>query len=250
VTTGQYSIWSTDANGNYTGNLYMPGPGNTAAFEALEPSFQQDLNGDGTIGSVIEAVGTTALVRSGSNFLLNPVGSGTGPMLKYQGAAVVAGQFGDYVPIGAEAVSNGYEVAWKNATTGQYSVWSTDTGGNYTGNFYLPGPGNASVFQSLEVSFHQDLNGDGTIGIPSQSNTVAAATVSGDGFIFARSANGQSSPGSADTSQLLNGTVAAGVVTNQPQAGILSSPTEFIFDDHGHQSSLHHGPLGSFIIYH
>ena len=45
------------------------------------------------------------------------------------------------------------------------------------------------MFQSLEASFHQDLNGDGTIGIPSQSSTVAAATVSGNGFIFAPSAN-------------------------------------------------------------
>ena len=38
MTTGQYSVWSTDANGNYTGNFYMPGPGNSAAFEALEPA--------------------------------------------------------------------------------------------------------------------------------------------------------------------------------------------------------------------
>ena len=77
-----------------------------------------------------------------------------------------------------------------------------------------------------------------------------AATVSGNGFVFAASANGQSSPGSADTSQLQNGTVAARVVTNQPQPGILSSLAEFIVDDHGHQSTLHHDPLGSFIIYH
>ena len=173
TTTGQYSIWSTDASGNYTGNFYMPGSGHDAAFENLEPSFHQDLNGDGTVGlaraatsSSIEAIGTTALDLSGSNYLLDPVAGGTGPTLKYQGTAVVAGQFGDYTPLGVEQISNGYEVAWKNVTTGQYSVWSTDANGNYTGNFYMPGPGYTAAFEALEPSFQQDLNGDGTIGVP------------------------------------------------------------------------------------
>lgn len=188
ATTGQYSVWSTDSNGNYTGNFYMPGAGNTTAFETLETSFHQDLNGDGTIGvrSVIEAVGTTALVSSADNYLLNPVSGGAGPTLKYQGAPVTAGQFGGYTPVGVEAVSNGYEVAWKNAATGQYSVWSTDTSGNYTGNFYMPGSGGTSAFESLEPSFQQDLNGDGTIGVPSHTSPQVA-TVANDGFIFAAS---------------------------------------------------------------
>ncbi|OAF06213.1 hypothetical protein AYJ54_21350 [Bradyrhizobium centrolobii] len=176
TSTGQYSVWSTDANGNYTGNFYMPGPGNSTAFETLETSFHQDLNGDGTIGvvqSVIEAIGTTALVASGDNYLLNPVAGGTGPTLKYQGATVTAGQFGDYTPIGVEAVSNGYEVAWKNTTTGQYSVWSTDANGNYTGNFYMPGRGNDAAFGALEASFHQDLNGDGIIVLSGTGTTVS-----------------------------------------------------------------------------
>ncbi|MCK1614360.1 MULTISPECIES: M10 family metallopeptidase C-terminal domain-containing protein [unclassified Bradyrhizobium] len=251
ATTGQYSVWSTDTNGNYTGNLYMPGPGNATAFEALETSFQQDLNGDGTIGvpqSVIEAIGTTALVYSGDNYVLNPVGGGAGPMLKYGGSAVTAGQFGNYVPIGAEAVSNGYEVAWKNATTGQYSVWSTDSNGNYTGNFYMPGSGNTSAFQSQEISFQQDLNGDGTIGTPSHSTTVASATVAGDGFTFAAGASELSSLGHIDTSQVRT-TVAGGVI-NHSEAGTVSSPGELIVDDSGHQSTLHQDLQGGFILYH
>ncbi|WP_245329235.1 M10 family metallopeptidase C-terminal domain-containing protein [Bradyrhizobium centrolobii] len=250
--TGQYSVWSTDTDGNYTGNFYSPGPGNTTAFETIEASFHQDLNGDGTIGvaqSVIEAVGTTALVLSGNNYLLNPVAGGTGPMLKYQGSSVTAGQFGDYVPIGAEAVTNGYEVAWKNGTTGQYSVWSTDTNGNYTGNFYMPGPGNTSALQNLETSFQQDLNGDGTIGTPSHANTVAAATVVGDGFVFAAGAGEQSSSGNVGTSQLSIASAAnAGI--NHAEVGAVASPAEFIVDDSGHQVTLHQDLLGSFILYH
>ncbi|MGY3367695.1 serralysin [Bradyrhizobium sp. GM2.4] len=252
ATTGQYSVWSTDGNGNYTGNLYMPGPGNSTAFETLETSFHQDLNGDGTVGvrsSVIEAIGATALVSSASGYLLNPVGRGTGPTLKYQGAVVNGGQFGDYVPIGAEAVSNGYEVAWKNATTGQYSVWSTDTNGNYTGNFYMPGPGNTGAFQSLETSFQQDLNGDGTIGTPSPSNTVGAATVAGDGFIFATGPSGPPSRGTFGASQPQIRTTDAGDVIWESDAGTGLGLGEPIVDD-GHHFTLHQDPLGGFILSH
>ncbi|UGX96544.1 M10 family metallopeptidase C-terminal domain-containing protein [Bradyrhizobium barranii subsp. barranii] len=247
ASTGQYSIWTTDSSGNYTGNLFMPGPGNAAGLEALESSFNQDLNGDGTIGlppSVIEAIGTTALVSSGNNYLLNPIAGGTGPMLKYQGATVTAGQFGSYVPIGAETVSNGYEVAWKNAATGQYSVWSTDSSGNYTGNFYMPGPGNTSAFQNLEISFQQDLNGDGAIGVPSHSNTVATATVTGDHFIFAAGASGQSSSSIIDTSQLPLWTSDAGGLMNA------SDSREPVVDDGGHHLPLHQDLLGGFILSH
>ena len=30
--------------------------------------------------------------------------------------------------------ASGYDVAWKNTTTGQYTVWATDRNGNYTRN--------------------------------------------------------------------------------------------------------------------
>ena len=46
----EYTVWTTDSNGNYTGNLIGAVSGNSYAFESLEPVFQQDLNGDGVIG--------------------------------------------------------------------------------------------------------------------------------------------------------------------------------------------------------
>ena len=49
--SGQYTVWTTDSNGNYTGNLTGGAvSGNSYALESLEPVFNQDLNGDGTIG--------------------------------------------------------------------------------------------------------------------------------------------------------------------------------------------------------
>jgi hypothetical protein len=94
-------------------------------------------------------------------------------MLKYQGAAVTTGQFGAYTLLGVEAVSNGYEVAWKNTSTGEYSVWSTDANGNYTDNVYMPGRGNDAAFGALETSFHQDLNGDGILILSGSGSIVS-----------------------------------------------------------------------------
>ena len=43
-------MWDTDGNGNYVSSPVGAVSGDSYALEALEPSFQQDLNGDGTIG--------------------------------------------------------------------------------------------------------------------------------------------------------------------------------------------------------
>ena len=173
--TGQFSIWNTDSGGNFSSfNLYS---GTSVALETLETSFNQDLNGDGTIGvaavaaTVIEASGSTKLDLVGSNyFFFDPVGGGTGPVLKYAGANVVAGQFNPFTPVGVEQITGGYEIALKNAGTGQFSIWNTDSSGNFVSfNVYA---GTSTALETLETSFSQDLNGDGTIGIPGVTATV------------------------------------------------------------------------------
>ncbi len=112
---------------------------------------------------MIEAFGSTSLTEVGTTFYLDD-SSGAGPSLKYQGANFVAGQFGQWTPIGAEQTTSGYEVAWKVAGADQYTVWSTDSNGNYTSNIINTVAGTDPTLVSLETSFHQDLNGDGVIG--------------------------------------------------------------------------------------
>jgi hypothetical protein len=172
----QYSVWNTDSNGNQisdTGAL----SGTSYTLESLETSFHQDLNGDGVIGpaplltTVIESFGSTSLVEVGYNFFLNSNSSGTGPELKYGGAAVVAGEFGAWAPIGAEQTATGYEVAWKMTGANQYSVWNTDSNGNQISDTGVLS-GTSYTLESLETSFHQDLNGDGVIGPPPLLTTV------------------------------------------------------------------------------
>ena len=46
-----------------------------------------------------------------------------------------------------------------------YSVWATDKTGNYTSNIIGNASGTSTTLESIESSFHQDLNGDGHIGV-------------------------------------------------------------------------------------
>jgi serralysin len=174
----QYTVWNTDINGNVisngTGGIVS---GSSGALLSLEPSFQQDLNGDGVIGTtatVIEAYGNTSLTVVGNNYALNPVGGGAGPLLKY-GSAVTVGQYGAWTFIGAEQISGGYEVALHLPSSDQYTVWNTDINGNVisngTGGIVS---GSSGALLSLEPSFQQDLNGDGVIGVPSTVGVIEA----------------------------------------------------------------------------
>src|ERR1700738_2408942 len=126
----QYTVWNTDSSGNYTSNAIGVVSGSSVLLESLEPSFQQDLNGDGLVG----VPGATSLVQAGSNFFFYPVGGSSGPELSYNGTPFVAGQFGAWTPIGVEQTASGYEVAWKVTGADQYTVWNTDSSGNYTSN--------------------------------------------------------------------------------------------------------------------
>src|SRR5262249_12613435 len=119
--TGQYTVWTTDSNGNYTGDPIGVVSGNSYALESLEPAFNEDLNGDGVIGRNV--YGTTSLVESGGNYFLYAAGTTSGPELKYAGSAVTDGEFAGWAPIGAVQTASGYDVAWKDASSGLYTVW-------------------------------------------------------------------------------------------------------------------------------
>ena len=126
---------------------------------------------------MIEAIGSTSLVEVGTKFFLDSISTGSGPSLKYGGADVVAGQFGSgWTPIGAEQTATGYEVAWKNAA-GQYSLWTTDSSGNFISTTQAMS-GTSSTIENAETSFHQDLNGDGVIGVPSSQTSAGTLTSS------------------------------------------------------------------------
>ena len=168
ASTGQFTVWNTNSNGGWLANLASAVTGNSTRLESFETIFHQDLNGDGVIGIpavVIQTDGSTSLVQVGANYFLNPVAGGTGPELKYNGSPVYAGEYASS-PIGAVQVSGGYDLAWKNASTGQFTVWNTNSNGGWLANLASAVAGNSTRLESFETIFHQDLNGDGKIGVP------------------------------------------------------------------------------------
>ena len=130
----QYSVWTTDSNGNFISTSAVFS-GSSSALQSFETSFHQDLNGDGAIGVpgtvITKSAGSTSLVAVSNHFFLDSISTGSGPSLKYGGTDVVAGQFGGWTPIGAEQTASGYQVAWKVTGADQYSVWTTDSNGNF-----------------------------------------------------------------------------------------------------------------------
>ena len=114
--------------------------------------------------TTIETFGSTRLDQVANQFFLHD-SSGIGPSLKYQGNAFTAGQFGGWAPIGAEKTADGYQLVWRYGSADQYIVWNLDSNGNYASNATGPVSGADYAFQSLETTFQQDLNGDGTTGL-------------------------------------------------------------------------------------
>ena len=169
--TNQYTVWNTDSGGNIASDTIGTVTANSAALEAAETSFHQDLNGDGIIGDpsiplAIESSGSTSLTEISGHFFLYANGTSNGPELSYGGAPWATGQWGGWAPIGAEATTTGYEVAFKLAGSDLYTVWNTDLSGNITSNSIGSVAGGNTTLQSIEASFYQDLNGDGVIDSP------------------------------------------------------------------------------------
>jgi serralysin len=182
----QYLVWNTDADGNFQNYLTGVTYGSSLELKILEPTFQQDLNNDGVIGTasaVIEGFGSTSLTVADHIYYLTSGGSG--PSLKYFGATVGFGASGAFAPIAAERTATGYDVAWKITGADQYLVWNTDADGNFLNYLTDVVSGSSNALESIETTFHQDLNGDGVIGIPVAAATISpAAMPAGDQFVF------------------------------------------------------------------
>ena len=184
-----YTVWATDGAGNYISNIVGGVSGTSATLQSFELQFQQDLNDDGAVGApppvtpppvtsppvtsptVIEASGSTKLVQVGSNFVLDGTDGSPGPTLRYGGAPAAAGGFGAWTPIAAERTAGGYLVAWKLAGIDGYTVWATDSAGNYISNIVGGVSGTSATLQSFELQFQQDLNDDGAVGAPTSAKS-------------------------------------------------------------------------------
>jgi hypothetical protein len=51
-------------------------------------------------------------------------------------------------------MAGGYEVVWKNPGADQYTVWNTDSSGNFVSETIGIVSGASTALESLETSFH------------------------------------------------------------------------------------------------
>ena len=176
--SGLYTVWSTDSNGNYLSNLTVRSPATAPRWRPSRPlqSGPQQRRHHRPPESRDPDGRDDALTEVGNNYFLNPTGGGTGPELHYGGSVVTAGEFGTWTPIGA------VQVAWRlrhrlaRPESGLYTMWSTDSNGNYLSNLIGAVAGNSSALESFETTFNQDLNNDGTIGIYVAPGTTLQVT--------------------------------------------------------------------------
>ena len=151
--TNQYTIWSTDNDGNYITNLVGSVSGNSTALESYETVFNQDLNGDGTIGvvtTVLQTDGSTSLTTQGNQYYL--ANGGSSVALQLSGSGIAVGQLGGWTPIGAVQTASGYDVAWQLIGSNQYTIWSTDRNGNYITNLVGAVSGNSAALEVVRNS--------------------------------------------------------------------------------------------------
>ncbi len=184
--SGEYVVWNTDGNGNYTSSATGVVSGTSATLEGVEANFGEAFPNAGPIASAttIASNGTTALTQVGNLFELNPAGGGTGPLLEYQGSVVTAGQFGAKVtPVGAVRTATGYEVAW-SLGSGKYVVWNIDGNGNYTSSATGVVSGTSATLEGVEANFGEAFPNAGTIASATTiaSNGTTALTQVGNLF--------------------------------------------------------------------
>ena len=67
ISVDEYSVWNTDNNGNYIANAIGVVSGASAALLQFETSFQQDLNGDGTISSAAATIANSTATTAGQS---------------------------------------------------------------------------------------------------------------------------------------------------------------------------------------
>src|SRR5437899_2477754 len=153
----QYTVWSTDPNGNYLSSVVGVVSGSNTSLESLETTSPHVFNPVGITAltplptTAIESSGATSLVQVGTNYFLDPVAGGTGPELKYGGNAVTAGHFCGWTPIRPE--QNSFPTRRSSDLQGgdQYTVWSTDPNGNYLSNVVGVVSGSNASLESLEI---------------------------------------------------------------------------------------------------
>jgi hypothetical protein len=226
--TGEFSVWTTDNNGNYISNLLNKVFPADPSLKAVETIFHQDLNGDGVINTsstILEISGKVVLnlsnmtqaatIDAGATLELSGAASGSITFKATTGNLVLdhASQFtGTLVGLTGDGTASNSnqidlrDIAYGSGTSASFS--GTAAGGvltvvdaqNHAAHLSLTGDYTRSTF---------NLSSDGAGGTlvidppkenfdfasvpasqpPSTTSTVTVARLGSDGFVFDQAAS-------------------------------------------------------------
>jgi hypothetical protein len=168
--TGTYYRWTVDASGEITGSDVL----SLSGVRAYEVSFAQDFDGDGEYGNPPATLFETAgdidlLYRADAGYFIGDENRA----LSYEGSQM--GELAGWTYLGVEAGSDyAYDVFVRNDLTGEYVRWGVDSNGAIVFGEFLT----AVEVRAYEVSFDQDLDGDGERGNPPATPFETAGSVS------------------------------------------------------------------------
>src|SRR5260370_339564 len=182
------NIWDSYGGGNYQFSNATNGKPLEAAAWAKYFGSASAVIGPAPI--VIETSGSTSLTELGKNYYLFSNSTGSGPELKYAGAAVTAGRCGFCGAVGGGEKATAHEEGWEGPGGGEegrgegvggkggggdkYWVGTLNSSGNSLESTAVLS-GTSATFEQFDPSFHQDLKGDGVIGIPATTTVIDAA---------------------------------------------------------------------------
>ena len=163
ASANEYAVWNTDLSGDYTTSATGVPTGSSQELEAVEGYFGEHFAGAGTPAT--PQTPTNGITPIGNLFELNP-GGGTGPLLQYQGSFDTASPSAVWAPVAALKTGNGYEVAWRDASANEYTVWNTDLSGDYTTSATGVLTGSSQELEAVEGYFGEQFAGAGTPATP------------------------------------------------------------------------------------
>ena len=168
----------------------------SADYYQAEVDFNQDFNGDGSIGApevdytVIEEIGNTVLLVDDDNYLYaENIELGEITSVSNYGGSVPMSNSSAQPAVGAEVVNGVNKIIQSSAVTGNLLESSFDQDWSYS-SLNIHSKDSADYYQA-EVDFNQDFNGDGSIGAPEVDYTVieeignTALLVDDDNYLYA-----------------------------------------------------------------
>ena len=163
TTSGQFGRWILDASGSRSSAGLL----NSAEILAAESKLNADLTGDGSIGlPFTPGAFTLGSVNLGTTSLGYALRLGSAPPIQitFSGQFASTSNPGDsWTAIAAAAFGSGFELFWRNTTSGQFGRWILDASGSRSSAGLL----NSAEILAAESKLNADLTGDGSIGLPS-----------------------------------------------------------------------------------